>query len=268
MTEPIGVEQDLTGLASRVAERAKSLQRQRDFITSLLAALEREPKNVSALKRLLSTPTRNEVQSQFPEADHLFTRLDEWTAATWRTFSLTAAATFRALGTDAGYTVTGQPPRLTVGRGIEVVFHMSQNKSIIDGVAIQTVDPHDVLAKVTSEHERLWNSPFQPTPFLGDLYEAYRSEITNSGGSSEGVAILAIYERLRLGLSPSAKKAFTRDVFAAHISRALEAGARAPGGKALVLTPVADPADALWIYLADRGERAYRGLVTFREASE
>jgi len=256
---------DLQSLAEAVANKAKSYQRQRELVDALAAAAQRTPPNISAIRRLIALPAQKELRESFDDAGGVLDALHERARNAWSDFELNFISDFRQLATGAGLEVHGQPPKLSVGRGVEVVFKLKENKTIVNGVSIQSVDPMDVFDKVRAEHDRLWGGTFDAEGFMRDLHAAYQAELSNGRASTEGVPIRAIYERMRGSLKASAKKTFTADVFAAQISRALEAGARAPGGLVLELRPVRDTRDALFVYLPDQRERAHRGLVTFRE---
>lgn len=256
----------VAGIATSVTQQAKSLNRQRDFLDHVSEAVNREPVNLSALKRLLALPARTEVAARGDEVTALLTRLDEAVGRAWGEFALSVGATFRSLASAAGLQVDGQPPQITVGRGIDVVLDVTRNRAVVNGAVLQTVDPVDVLAKVKTEHDRLWHNPFDPEQFVDDLYRAYKAESARS--SADAVPLLAVYERLRLDIPAPARKSFGPDVFAAQLSRALEVGQQGPGGAVLTLGPVADPSDALRVYLADRNERVYRGLLEFRRPQD
>src|SRR5574341_493298 len=133
MEELGGLAKEILSVAERVAEEAKSLQRQRDFIDHVSRALRRDPPNYSALQKLLKFPAREELAQRFPEAEEALETLERATAEAWREVSLRVLGRFRSLAKDSGFEVEGQPPKLTVGRGIEVAFQPNENKSIVNG---------------------------------------------------------------------------------------------------------------------------------------
>jgi hypothetical protein len=260
--------QELGALAEAVIEQSKSLSRQRELVEQLSSAVRRQPPNISAVRRLLDQPASTDLRKSFPSTGALMDGLRELAHGAWNDFALNVGADFRRLATAYGLPVDGQMPKFSLGRGIEVVFRLNENKTVVNGTTIQTVDPFDVFDKVRAEHERLWGGEFNADEFMAELYRAYREELRGGRASSEGVPIRAIYDRIQGDLPKSAKKAFGLEVFGAKLSRAMEAGARTSDGKVLELRPVREPRDAIYIYLPERGERAHRGLVSFREGRQ
>lgn len=265
--EPSELTDGLRSLEEKIVERAKSLARQRELIEQLNAAATREPPNYSVLKRLLSLPARRELVQEAPESDVLLVELEEATSRAWRSMPLTAISDFVELAKESGFDVTGQPPRLIVGRGIELTFSIQENRTVVNGVQIQTVDPRDVLDKVRSEQERLWGGKFDAAREMARIYEAYKQEVEVTPGASEGVPILAVYERVRGGLKKPQQSGYTKQFFSIRLSRLIESRTRTSDGRVLLLKPTASRNEALPVYLPGQADWAYRGRMLFEEAS-
>jgi len=256
----------LRSLEAQTAEREKSLARQREFIEKLNAAATREPPNYSVMKRLMSLPAREELVREAPEAERLLADLEEATSKAWRSMPLTAIGEFVELAKESGFDVTGQPPHLIVGRGNDLMFYVQENRTVVNGVQILTVDPIDVLDKVRSDQERLWGGEFDAVGEMARIYEAYRGEVEVTPGASDGVPVLSVYERVRAGLKKSQQSGYTKQVFSTKLSRLIEARARTSDGRVLMLKPTASRSEALPVYLPGEDDWAYRGRMLFEEA--
>lgn len=256
----------LRELEDRIAERAKSMNRQRDFVEWVTKAVTREPPNFSVLQRLLALPARAEVVRDTPEADPLLASLDAATKEAWNHMRLTAIGEFVELAQGEGLEVTGQPPRLTLGRGIDVAFSLQENRTVVNGVQIQSVDPRDVLERVQSEQARFWGGKFDATTEMDRIYSAYQEVVKSTPGASEGVSILAVYERVRSSVKKSQQAAYTKQFFASRLSRLIEGRVKTSDGQVIALKPIASRSEALAVFLPDEGDWAYRGRILFEEA--
>jgi hypothetical protein len=257
--------ESLERLAKAVIDRANALKRQRDFIEQVHERAALDPPNYSVLRRLLSLPAMDEVVEDFkPESESLIA-LKEATDEAWGRMRLSAINDFVKGAEQAGLAVRGQAPRFTVGRGNEVTFDVSKNRTSVNKTVIKSIDPRDVLEKVRADEERLWGENIDAAAEMERVYNAAKDEAA-SGGGAEGVSILRVYDRIIRGLPSPEKKKFSKEVFAARLSRLLESGTTTEDGHVLVLRPTASPSDALPIYLPDQADWAYRGRITFKEA--
>src|SRR4051812_47684259 len=119
----------LSAVTDAVIEQSKSLKRQRELVEQLSTAVRRTPPNISAIRRLLDLPASMELRASFPSSGALIDMLRNLAKDAWNDFALNAGADFRKLATDAGFPVEGQMPNFSVGRGIEVVFRINDNKA-------------------------------------------------------------------------------------------------------------------------------------------
>jgi hypothetical protein len=256
----------LRSLEATIADRAKSLNRQREFVEAVNTAASRKPPNYSVLKRLMSLPARSELVEEAAEAGALLSSLEQATAEAWRRMPLTAINEFVELAKAEGLDVDGQPPHLTVGRGVDVAFYIQENRTVVNGVQILSIDPRDVLEKVHGEQERLWGGKFDAAGEMARVYGAYQEEVKATPAASEGVPILAVYERVRASLKKSQQAAYTKQFFATRLSRLIESRTKTSDGRVLLLKPTASRAEALPVFLPDQGDWAYRGRLLFEGA--
>jgi hypothetical protein len=254
----------LRALGQQAKESVNSFRRQQDLADQMAAAIELDPPNYSVLLRHLQSKVRQEIEAAFPEAADWLAELQKETEAAWADASLFWVGEFVELAKAEDLAIEGKPPKLKVGRGIDVEFRIRQNRSLVNGTQLLSVDPRDVLRKVKDETHRLWESTFDARAFLDELFAAFTEE-TKRGAHPEGVPILSLYERLRENRSGPAKTLFTKELFAAHLSRAIESGATTTEGPSVELRPTATASEALWIYNAAANDWAYRGRVLFKE---
>ena len=259
------VTEALSSVAESVVERAKALKRQQDLIKEALEAVRREPPNVARLHRVLTSPDRAALAAEFPESDEPLAELERWGEPEWNDLFLDYASRFRVLAADACFEVQGEAPNFTVGRGIAVAFDPSRNQTVVDGQKLPSIDVHEALESVRARDVRLWDLGFDVEAFAAQVYDAFKALTDAEEAVDTAVRILKLYEQFKSSLPEAERKRFAPDVFAAGLSRILEDGVRTIDGRVLVLSPVADPRDAMWVWLPDRKASVHRGLVAFKE---
>jgi hypothetical protein len=136
----------LPPLQKRIDDDAKSMERQRSVMTNLSVALSSDPPNHSVIKRQLQMPARKDLEARSTEIAEFIRSVDALNREAWKRLPLNVFPQFVKAAQDEGLKVDGHPPKLTVGRGIDVQFRLDENKTIVNGVRLESIDPRVVLA--------------------------------------------------------------------------------------------------------------------------
>lgn len=111
MTLGQDAKEKLAALERTIVERAKGLQRQREFIEQVSSAVSMEPPNYSVLRRVFSLPAKDEVLRDFEDDAALLREIQEATEQAWARMNLVAVNDFVELAQQGGLPVEGQAPR-------------------------------------------------------------------------------------------------------------------------------------------------------------
>lgn len=132
-----------------------------------------------------------------------------------------------------------------------------------------------VAEAVRVELQRLFDRPFDPEQFLGDLFRAYELALTSEGRPGrhgEPVSIFTVHkflvfsrqsDRTFHSVQPSHFRPYLPDEFAVDLGRLLEAGSTRLDGLSLHLHPVRNPKEALFVVNFATGTGQNYGLLSF-----
>ena len=177
----------LTDLLRPYQRELNRRQRLVDFVNACLRSASRD--DFFELYELLHSRTCGEVEAEagWEEVKEVFASLRDDAIRKVERSQSTFQEDFARLAAEAGLPVENDFPRLRVLKGIELEVEFPNKRTLINGKAFKTVDPHRLIRAVLGLKRRLYDRPFVPQEFIDGVFAVYQ-KILQEAGQHPGAA--------------------------------------------------------------------------------
>jgi hypothetical protein len=169
-------------------------QKKSDFLAKCVRCIEKD--DFFQLDELLRSKQANDIleDSNLKLCDCIFKQLREFAETQIDNYRVQFKDTLLQLAQEVGLPMKVDFPRFSVLKGIEGSFDFSTRSTTINQMTIKSMDPKRIVSIAVKLKRSLYDTPFEPQPFIDSLLQCYKEILKKEGrGMGDAVPIHQLY---------------------------------------------------------------------------
>lgn len=214
-------------------------QKKSDFLTKCIRCIEKS--DFFQLDELLRSKQAGDFSedSDFASCGSIFAQLQQIAEREIDSYRVKFKGALLDLAEEAGLPLKVDFPRFSSMKGIEGEMDFSSRSTVINGIAIKSLDPKRVIAAMVKLKRNLYDAPFEPQQFIDSLLQCYKEILKKEGRPiGEVVPICQLYTDYVWSLQSKAFlqnmdkgkfRGYSTEQFAVHLWRFFESAVSSTG---------------------------------------
>ena len=179
------------------------------------------------LSKLLSGEIKSNLVTSYPTSNDIIDKLMIIIRRSSDASSLSLVSQFQDYSEKKGIPLRGKFPKFSLDNLLEIEIHEAKRTAKIGTIFLKTLDKEKIFNAVDAERQRIWNRPFNPEKFRGELVDLYKEIILIKPNPVGWVRLEDIYQGLKNRVkanNPTWKTggrlvAYYKDEFSADLSK-------------------------------------------------